>query len=202
MSLTMPNQPWPVFAIPRMATVVKVIFAAIAFTTLGLMTASAEAPFKLPPRSELQKLRSAKIETSKGDLLFSLFPTEAPWHVANFKYLADKRFYRDLPFHLFQRDYIIQGGQPPGKFNGPGYSLPPEFSRRKHDVGTLGMARRPDYMNPERISNGSQFHILLRRAPHMDGSYTIFGELISGHEVLKSLRKGDTIRDVIVYVRE
>lgn len=202
MSLTIFNQQWPMLSFLRVATVTKLVFAATTFSILCQVTASAEPPFKLPPRSELQKLRSAKIETSKGDLVFALFPTEAPWHVANFKYLADKRFYRDLSFHLFQRDYIIQGGQPPGKYNGPGYSLPPEFSRRKHDVGTLGMARRPDYMNPERISNGSQFHILLRRAPHMDGSYTIFGELISGHEVLKSLRKGDTIRDVIVYVRE
>jgi cyclophilin family peptidyl-prolyl cis-trans isomerase len=202
MSLIMLYQRWPLFSTPCSAIVMKFVFSLAVFTNLFLKEAVADPPFKLPQRSELQKLQSAKIETSKGDLVFALFPAEAPWHVANFKYLADKRFYNDLSFHLFQRDYIIQGGQPSGKYNGPGYSLPPEFSRRKHEVGTLGMARRPDYMNPERISNGSQFHILLRRAPHMDGSYTIFGELISGHEVLKSLRKGDTIRDVTVYVRE
>jgi peptidyl-prolyl cis-trans isomerase B (cyclophilin B) len=159
-------------------------------------------PFKLPPQSEINKLRTAKIITSKGTMIFTLFPEEAPWHVANFKYLADKKFYSDLPFHLFRKGYIIQGGQPRGKYNGPGYSLPPEFSRREHHFGTLGMARRRDFMNSERSSNGSQFHILLARAFHMDGSYTIFGNLVTGKEVLETLRERDLIYDVVVYVRQ
>ncbi len=180
--------------------------------TLFTMQCQAEAapPFNLPPRNQLLKIRSAIIETSKGQLYFELFPEEAPWHVANFKYLADKKFYNGLSFHLFEPGYLIQGGDPKGNgFGGPGYSLPAEFSSRNHRFGTLGMARKPDgynskrqLMNPERVSSGSQFHILLAEAPHMDGRYTIFGKLVGGHEVLERLSKGDSIRSITVFIRE
>jgi cyclophilin family peptidyl-prolyl cis-trans isomerase len=164
----------------------------------------------LPPRKELLKIRSAIIDTSKGRLYFELFPEEAPWHVANFKYLADKKFYDNLSFHLFEPRYLIQGGDPQGNgFGGPGYSLPAEFSPRNHRFGTLGMARKPDgydskkrLVNPQRVSSGSQFHILLTEAPHMDGRYTIFGKLVGGREVLERLSKGDTIQSVTVFIRE
>ncbi len=169
-----------------------------------------EPPFSLPLRPELLKLRSAVIETSRGPLYFELLPEEAPWHVASFKYLADKGFYAGLSFHLFQPGYLIQGGDPKGTgFGGPGYSLPAEFSSRNHKFGILGMARKPDayskkkrLVNPERRSNGSQFHILLDEAPHMDGRYTIFGKLVGGRNVLQQLRARDKIKKVTVFVRE
>jgi peptidyl-prolyl cis-trans isomerase B (cyclophilin B) len=175
-----------------------------------LSYAEKDPPFTLPPRAELLKLRSAIIETSQGQLFFELLPEEAPWHVANFKYLADKKFYRGLVFHLYQPGYLIQGGDPKGNgFGGPGYSLPPEFSERNHKCGTLGMARKPDtynrkkqLVNPERRSSGSQFHILLDDAPHMDGRYTVFGKLVGGEDVLAKLRAHDTIINITVYVRE
>ena len=164
--------------------------------------AEPEAPFELPKASELAKLRSAIIYTEKGDLFFELFPEEAPWHVANFKYLADKEFYKGLSFHLYYPGYVIQGGSPDGKpASGPGYELPPEFSKLPNEFGSLGMARKPDYVNPERRSNGSQFHILLSDAPHMDGSYTVFGKLVKGADILKKLEKGDRIKDIKVFVR-
>lgn len=167
-------------------------------------------PFELPERSELLKIRSAIIETSQGKIFIELYPEEAPWHVSNFKYLADKGFYSGLTFHLYQPGYILQGGDPKGTgFGGPGYSLPPEFSRRNHRLGTLGMARKPDMhgdpkkpVNPERLSSGSQFHILLGDAPHMDGNYTIFGRVVGGLDVLHDLRKGDKIERVTVFIRE
>lgn len=169
-----------------------------------------EPPFNLPARSELLKLRSAVIETTRGNLYFELLPEDAPWHVANFKYLSDKGFYNNLSFHLFQPGYLIQGGDPKGTgYGGPGYSLPAEFTQRNHKFGTLGMARKPDaysakkrLVNPERRSNGSQFHILLDDAPHMDGRYTIFGKLVGGKETLQQIRAGDKIKKVTVFVRE
>jgi len=181
-----------------------------AFAPMSLCQAESDPPFSLPPRNELLKIRSAIIETSRGRLYFELFPEEAPWHVANFKYLADKKFYNNLTFHLFQPGYLIQGGDPKGNgFGGPGYSLPAEFSPRNHRFGTLGMARKPDgydskrrLVNPQRVSSGSQFHILLTEAPHMDGRYTIFGKLVGGREVLERLNKGDTIQSVTVFIRE
>ena len=92
--------------------------------------AQKEPPFILPKQSELNKLRSAVISTNKGELRLELYPEDAPWHVANFKYLADKGFYRNLPFHLYYPGYIIQGGAPSAKNlnSGPGYSLSAEFS--------------------------------------------------------------------------
>lgn len=164
--------------------------------------AFADPPFMLPPRSELAKIRSAVVTTSRGEFLIELYPDVAPWHVANFKYLADKGFYRDLRFHLFQEGYIIQGGDPTGTGDGgPGYNLRPEFSSLHHVAGTLGMSRRSDDINPERLSNGSQFHILLGDAPHMDKKYTIFGKVIDGIKVVEKLQKDDLIKDVKVFVR-
>ncbi len=175
----------------------------------NLSLAQVDPPFELPPRAEVLKIRSAIIETSQGKIFLELFPEEAPWHVANFKYLADKGFYNGLSFHLYQPGYMVQGGDPRGNgFGGPGYSLPPEFSNRHHSFGTLGMARTPDMydkkgrpVNPERRSSGSQFYLILDDAPHLDGKYTIFGKVVGGMKVLSSLRKGDTIKKITVFIR-
>src|SRR5579862_8513763 len=107
-----------------------------------------EPPFTLPKRADLSRIRSAELITSKGSVYFELYPENAPWHVANFKFLADKGFYRGLSFHLYHEGYIIQGGAPGGNPNGgPGYTLPAEFNQNRHEAGTLGMARRPDSVN-------------------------------------------------------
>ena len=161
---------------------------------------AAEPPFALPPPLEVRKLRSAIIQTSKGELVFRLFPESAPWHVANFKYLGDKGFYRGLTFNGYHQNYLIQGGRPSASRSGPGWSLPPEFNRHSHQRGALGMARVRDDANPERKSNGSQFHIILADAPHMDQNYTVFGQLIGGWEILDQLRAGDIIDSVQVFV--
>ncbi len=195
---------------PRVVLVIIVLLVSLLQTTITTVYADAEPPFQLPERSELLKIRSAIIETSKGRLYFELFPEEAPWHVANFKYLADKGFYNGLTFHLVESGYLVQGGDPKGSgFGGPGYSLPGEFSSRSHRFGTLGMARKPDgynakkqLINPERRSSGSQFHILLGDAQHMDGKYTIFGKIVGGESVLQQLRRGDTITQVSVFIRQ
>jgi len=186
----------------------------LAVFLIGLTFASAanakDPPYDLPPKPEVLKIRSAILETSKGKILLELFPEEAPWHVANFKYLADKGFYKNLSFHLIEPEYLIQGGDPLGNGRGgPGYDLPAEFSARHHTFGTLGMARKPDVdaksgkrSNPERRSNGSQFHILLGDAPHMDGQYTIFGKVVGGFDALNRLKAGDRIIKLTVFIRE
>jgi cyclophilin family peptidyl-prolyl cis-trans isomerase len=157
-----------------------------------------EPPFQLPQTSELLRIKSAVISTSKGKITFELYPEAAPWHVANFKYLADNGFLRGRAFHILIDDFIIQGG----RNNNPElhYLIPAEFSEHKHEFGTLGMARAADYLNPQRSSSSTQFHVLLREASNMDGSYTIFGKLIDGADVLESLRRNDKIIDVIVYM--
>lgn len=163
----------------------------------------AQPPFLLPPQKELFKIRSAVISTSQGDFLIELFPDVAPVHVANFKYLADKGFYNNLTFHIYKEGYILQGGDPTRTGNGgPNYTLAPEFSTRRHIRGIVGMSRRSDDINPERSSNGSQFHILLGDAPQMDKKYTIFGQVIDGMEIVDKIRAGDIIKSVKVYVKK
>lgn len=184
---------------------------ALVFILLTQTPVSAqEPPFNLPPRAEVLKIRSAILETSKGKVFIELFPEEAPWHVANFKYLADKGFYKGLAFHFSEPGYLIQGGDPKGNGRGgPGYTLPAEFSSRNHVPGTIGMARVPDKnpasgksTNPQRRSNGSQFHIVLAEAPHMDGHYTVFGKVVGGFDTIQELRKGDEITGLTVFIRE
>lgn len=190
----------------------KLFIVSVLLLTLGLcrQATAKQPPFDLPPKSEVLKIRSAILETSQGRIFIELFPEEAPWHVANFKYLADKGFYKDLSFFIYKPDYLIQAGDPQGTGKGgPGYDLPAEFSARHHTRGTLGMARKPDIdeksglrANPERRSNGSQFHILLGDAPHMDGQYTIFGKVVGGFDALERLRRGDRIQKLTVFIRE
>ncbi len=159
-----------------------------------------EPPFILP--KDVGRITSAIVYTDYGDISFELFPKEAPWHCANFKYLADKGFYKNTRFHIYEDGYIIQGGDPSGTGRGgPGYSLPPEFNDHSHTFGTLGMARSADYVNPGRDSHGSQFYIALDKAKHMNGQYTVFGQMKAGEEVLRQLRKGDKILDVKVFLR-
>ena len=163
--------------------------------------ADTEPPFLLPASKEVEKLRTATIYTDEGALNFRLFPEEAPWHVANFKYRADKGLYRDIPFHIYHSGYIIQAGGPRSNPAAPAsYTLPAEFNSHKHVFGALGMARRADFANPERRSSGNQFHILLGDAPHMNGAFTIFGEYTGKDEILERLSAGTMIKDVKVFV--
>lgn len=164
----------------------------LAATSLAL--AQAKLPFVVP--SDPKNLpETALIETSKGSFEIRFFRELAPVTVANFVHLAKTQFYNDLKFHRHVADFVVQGGDPEGigKFGGPGYTLPPEFSKQQHQRGTVGMARLPNARNPDRNSNGSQFYITLRRSPQLDGLYTVFAEVVRGMEVVEQLRKDDVI---------
>ena len=175
----------------------------LVFSLLFSFTLAAEQPFSLPPLKELSRLRSAVITTNKGDLILQLFPQKAPWHVANFKFLADKKFYDGLRFHIFQPEYLIQAGTPnEHPAGGPSYTLPPEFNDLKHELGAISMVRKPDYLDFDhsRNSHGSQFRIMLTKSEHMDGQYVVFGKVVKGLKVLKSLGKNDKIISLKVFV--
>ncbi|WP_252231670.1 peptidylprolyl isomerase [Clostridium sp. ZBS15] len=118
-----------------------------------------------------------------------LYPETAPNTVNNFINLANKGFYNNLKFHRIIKDFMIQGGDPNGDgTGGPGYSIEGEFSSNgipnglKHTKGVLSMART---QNPN--SAGSQFFIMTADAPHLDGEYAAFGEVISGLDVLEKI---------------
>ncbi len=140
-----------------------------------------------------------RIETTKGALVFELFGDEAPAHVANFVALAERDYYDGLDFHRVVPDFVIQGGCYRGDGNGGGTwrgrddALEHELSPRKYVRGSLGMPRWDDV-----DSGGRQFFVTHRATPHLDGRYTIFGELREGFEVLDAIDIGDKIVDVTI----
>ena len=127
----------------------------------------------------------ATLKTDLGDIVLEFFPDVAPRHVESFLTLAKKGFYNGLTFHRIIPGFMMQGGCPLGTgTGGPGYTLPAEFNDKPHQRGTLSMARSRD---PD--SAGSQFFICFDRAPHLDGQYTVFGQVIEGIEVVQAVEK-------------
>lgn len=123
-----------------------------------------------------------------------LYPDTAPISVNNFISLIQKNFYDGLIFHRVIRGFMIQGGCPEGSgMGGPGYSIKGEFAQNgvtndlKHTEGVLSMARsrHPD-------SAGSQFFIMHKNAPHLDGSYAAFGKVIEGMDVVNHIAETAT----------
>lgn len=135
---------------------------------------------------------------NNGDIIKAeLYPEVAPNTVNNFISLINKGFYNGLIFHRVIKDFMIQGGCPNGNGMGnPGYSIYGEFNSNgfpnqlKHDAGVLSMARS---MMPD--SAGSQFFIMHKRAPHLDGEYAAFGKVIEGMEVVDRIACERTFMD-------
>ena len=129
------------------------------------------------------------------------YEKDAPETVANFKKLAKKGFFKGCAFHRAIPTAIVQTGDPLSKkkdrtavgTGGPGYTLAPEI-RRRHTKGAVAAARIGDKVNPQRRSNGSQFYVCISPQPQLDGKYTVFGNVISGLDVLESIsnRSADT----------
>ena len=123
-----------------------------------------------------------------------LYPEIAPISVNNFISLINKKFYDGLIFHRVIKGFMIQGGCPEGTgMGGPGYSIKGEFSQNgvennlKHTEGVLSMART---MIPD--SAGSQFFIMHKDAPHLDGQYAAFGKVIKGMDVVDKIAEAAT----------
>ncbi len=137
-------------------------------------------------------------EMENGDIIRAeLYPDIAPNSVNNFISLVQKGFYDGLIFHRCIPGFMIQGGCPNGNgMGGPGYSIAGEFDQNgfhnplKHDRGVLSMARA---MNPD--SAGSQFFIMVEKAPHLDGSYAAFGRVIEGMEAADAIVSVPTDRN-------
>ena len=129
-----------------------------------------------------------------GVMKLELYPDIAPKTVDNFVSLVEKKFYDGLIFHRVIKGFMIQGGDPEGTgMGGPGYSIPGEFSANgfennlKHTEGVISMARS---MDPD--SAGSQFFIMHKNSPHLDGSYAAFGKIIEGMEIVNKIAETKT----------
>lgn len=126
------------------------------------------------------------LQTTSGNIVIEFFPNDAPNHVENFLNLTESGFYDRTVFHRVMKDFMIQGGDPKTKpppaytslaewgTGDPGYSISAEFNDIKHNRGIVSMARGSD---PN--SAGSQFFIVHKDSNHLDGSYTVFGRIIT-----------------------
>ena len=135
------------------------------------------------------------ITMENGDVMKAeLYPEIAPNTVNNFISLINKKYYDGIIFHRVINGFMLQGGDPTGTgMGGPGYSIKGEFSHNgftnnlKHDPGVLSMART---MIPD--SAGSQFFVMHKAAPHLDGEYAAFGKIIEGMDVVNKIAETDT----------
>lgn len=135
------------------------------------------------------------ITMENGDVIKAeLYPEIAPQSVNNFISLINKGFYNGLIFHRVIKGFMIQGGDPEGTgCGGPGYSIKGEFAQNgfandlKHTEGVLSMARS---MMPD--SAGSQFFIMHKTSPHLDGAYAAFGKVIEGLDNVNKIAETKT----------
>ncbi|GAB2769721.1 peptidyl-prolyl cis-trans isomerase B (cyclophilin B) [Hymenobacter luteus] len=167
---------------------------------VGLATPIVHAA-KKPRKSRKDEV--VTISTPQGDIRLILFD-KTPLHKANFLKLAQSGFYTGTTFHRVIPNFMIQGGDPNSKDadpanDGAGASdekmipaeILPEFT---HKRGAVAAARTPDFINPQRQSSASQFYIVQnpQGTPHLNGQYTVFGQVISGQEVVDKIAQQPT----------
>ncbi len=153
-----------------------------------------------PPEMQIDTKETyiATISTAKGDIVVQLNARVAPLTTNNFVFLARQGFYDKLTFHRVEPDFVIQGGDPLGTgTGGPGYTVPAEIEL-PHVEGAIAMARQGDEVNPTRASSGSQFYITLAPTPQLDGAYTVFGQVVTGMDVVQSIAIGDVIEKITI----
>lgn len=139
-----------------------------------------------------------KISTNFGDM-YAHLNKHTPKHRENFIKLTKEKFFDSTEFHRCVTNFVIQGGDPnskdPSRQNigsgGPGYTIDAEImpDKYKHDYGAIGAARLGNDNNPEKNSSGSQFYIVTNPngTPTLDGEYTVFGKIVKGMEVAKTI---------------
>jgi len=145
-----------------------------------------------PPAMEIdpEKSYTAILHTEKGEITIELFARDTPVTVNNFVFLARQGFYDGTTFHRVIPGFVAQGGDPTGTgMGGPGYAFADEPTPHRHEAGVISMA------NAGPNTNGSQFFITYAPQPHLDGRHTVFGRVVSGMDVLTSIRERDPQRD-------
>lgn len=169
---------------------------------LALVVAISVAAPALAQNKPVVKPPTAVITLENGgQITLEFFPADAPKHVENFVKLVRAGFYDGQRFHRVESGFVVQLGDPKSKTlpmdhpdmgtGGPGYTIKAEFNNRKFDRGLLGMARMND---PD--SAGSQFYIMLGPASHLNGQYTAFGRVVSGMEVVDTIKVGDRVKSM------
>jgi len=133
-----------------------------------------------------------RIQTTKGTIVFELLPNEGPKAASNFVYLTKRAFYDGLTFHRVVPGFVIQGGDPGGDgTGGPGYQFADDSVNLPYSEGVVAMA------NAGPNTNGSQFFIMLADNP-LPPSYSIFGRVVVGMDVVKKIGVGDVMTTVTI----
>lgn len=133
------------------------------------------------------------LNTNKGNIKIKLYPYEAPYTVMNFISLAEKEFYNNTIFHRVIPNFVIQGGDPLNNgWGGPEYSIRSEFAPLHYERGILGMA------SDGKDTEGSQFFVTHSPFYHLDNSYTIFGEVVEGMDVVDRIYIGDVLKSITI----
>jgi cyclophilin family peptidyl-prolyl cis-trans isomerase len=174
---------------PGASLMLKIILAAAAMTVLaavGSSPASAQAP---------GGSNSIILETKDGPVTIRLRPDLAPRHVQQIRALVQRGFYDGIVFHRVIDGFMAQTGDPTG--TGTGRSdlpnIPAEFSREQFKVGSVGMARAQD---PN--SANSQFFICFEGCGPLTGQYTLFGEVVSGMDAVRKIKRGNAAANGMV----
>lgn len=171
--------------------VIALILAALAWMLFGNRKAApASMHWSSPPPMTIDPTRkySAVVRMAGGgEFVIQLRPDKAPMTVNNFVFLANQGFYDGVTFHRVLDGFMAQGGDPTGTGSGgPGYEFANEDSDLTFDkAGVVAMA------NAGRDTNGSQFFITFAPRPQLNGGYTIFGQVVSGMDVVNGLRRRD-----------
>ena len=143
------------------------------------------------------------VETTMGTVEFKLY-NETPLHRDNFIRLSEEHYFDSLLFHRVIDGFVIQGGDPnskhaaPGEVlgdGGPDFRVPAEIRVDQGITcvkGSILAAREGDDVNPKRESSASQYCFMMRPCPHLDGAYTVFGEVTEGMDVLEAIQKVET----------
>ncbi|MFL6274002.1 MAG: peptidylprolyl isomerase [Blastocatellia bacterium] len=161
--------------------------------TIGKVTTGHDKKYwqRMAQLTESRQRPIAVIHTRKGDIRIELYSQDAPMTVDNFMKLARSGFYNGLEFVRVVPNFVIQGGDPRGDQNGgPGYQIRDEINLRRYQTGTVGMALSG------KDTGGSQFFITHAPQPHLDGGYTVFGQVIEGMDVVNKIARGDKMERV------
>ncbi len=157
-----------------------------------------EVPYKKPPKTSSKSVvdpfatlpdrPEVVLVTSKGNIRLQLYPKSAPIHVRNFLGLVARGFYDGLTWHRVVSAFVIQGGDPRGDgWGDPGYNIRDEINPHTYRSGTLGMPKAG------KDTGGCQLFITHLPTPHLDGRYTVFGQVICGMGAVDRIEVGDTI---------
>lgn len=152
------------------------ILLALAALCIGVFVGSGQQPRPQGPPVLAGATEVCVMTTSRGTMVFDFFEADAPATVAQFKALVRKGFYDGKDFYRVVRGHVIQAG------GGDAPKLPPEFNARPHVFGTLGLGRTGDEW-----SGDSEIYVCIAPRPHLDGRYTVFGQMIAGFDVLEKI---------------